>query len=144
MKPVGSKFEYEEERNKDLMSVYHKLLSSHPTIRLREIMVELVNTPSKRFWVSEERASIVISAMMRGVNQDSLSPMKKEMFTEIYRRVLEARKERTTAPLSDIIFDVVRQPAPKFYLTPGSAKVIVHRIKKKWFEERKRKLRHLF
>ena len=143
MKPVGSKIEYEEERDRDLMSVYHDIISNRNTIKLREVMVELVNSPSKRFWVSEERALIVISAMMKGVELRGLRPMNKEKFNEIYRRVMIARKEHPNTSLYDLIFDVIRQPAPKFYLTPGSAKVIIHKIKKKWYKERMRKLRHL-
>ena len=144
MKPVGSKFEYEEERNDNLMSVYHNLISNCATIRMRELMVELVNSPSARFWVSEERASIVISSMMRGCSLDEMSGMKREMFTEIYRRVMEMQKAYPGISMPEAIFRVIRQPAPKFYLTPGSAKVIIHKIKKKWYEKRNRRLRHLF
>ncbi len=144
MKPIGSKFEYEEERNDNLMSVYHNLISNCATIRMRELMVELVNSPSARFWVSEERASIVISSMMRGCTLDEMSRMKREMFMEIYRRVMEIQKAYPGISMSEAIFQVIRQPAPKFYLTPGSAKVIIHKIKKKWYEKRNRRLRHLF
>lgn len=144
MKPVGSKFEYENERNDDLMSVYHRFISSCSTIRLRELMEYIVNSPSQRFWVSEERASIVISSMMKGENLSGMSRMKREMFTEIHRRVMAMADKNPDMPLSEIVYEVIRQPAPRFYLTPGSAKVIIHKIKKKWFEERRRKLHHLF
>lgn len=144
MKPIGSKFEYEEERNDNLMSVYHNLISNCATIRMRELMVELVNSPSARFWVSEERAAIVISSMMRGCTLDEMSRMKREMFMEIYRRVMEIQKAYPGISMSEAIFQVIHQPAPKFYLTPGSAKVIIHKIKKKWYEKRNRRLRHLF
>lgn len=144
MKPIGSKFEYENDRNNNLMDVYHTLISSRTTIRLRELMVEVVNSPARRFWVSEERAAIVISAMMRGNKLSKMNRMKREMFTEIYNRVVGMRKENPSLSISEATFIIIRQEAPKFYLTPGSAKVIIHRIKKKWYEEKKRKLRHLF
>lgn len=144
MKPVGSKFEYESERNNDLMSVYHSLICGCEEIKLCELMERVVNSPSRRFWVSEERAAIVVSAMMKGDCLEGMSETKREMFAEIYRRVMEMKGSRSKMSLSEIIFDVIRQPAPKFYLTPGSAKVIIHKIKRKWYEERKRKLRHLF
>lgn len=39
---------------------------------------------------------------------------------------------------------VVNSPAPKFYMTPLSIRQTIYKIKRKWYEERKRKYRHLF
>jgi hypothetical protein len=144
MKPHGSKFEYEQERNDDLMRAYHELIEAAPYICLNNIYREVVNMPSARFWVSEERAAIVIAAMMKGDQLQGMRPNKREMFNEIYRRAMILKKEKPTLSIFELAFQVVRQAAPKFYLTPGSAEVIIYRAKKKWYEQRKRKLRHLF
>lgn len=144
MKHHGSKFEYEEERNHDLMRVYHELICASDFISLPQIYKEVVNMPSARFWVSEERAAIVISSMMKGDKLLDMRPTKREMFKEIYRRAMLLKKEQPALSVYDIAFKVVRQPAPKFYITPGYAKSIIFYAKKKWYEERKRKLRHLF
>ena len=144
MKPHGSKFEYEQERDKDLMRAYHHLIEKTAYISMPLIYEEVVDMPSARFWVSEERAAIVIAAMMRGDKLSSMRHNKREMFREVYRRAVKLKKECPNMSVFDIAFNVVRQPAPKFYLTPGSAKVIICKAKKKWYEERKRKLRHLF
>lgn len=148
MKPYGCKFEYEKERNNDLMRAYHELVERSSHICLPVIYEEVVNMPSARFWVSEERAAIVIAAMMKSVNVDeALNDMrqnKKEMFHEIYNRAMKLREKNPMMSVFDLAFNVVRQPAPKFYLTPGSARVIIYRAKREWFEARKRKLRHLF
>jgi len=144
MKPHGSKFEYEQERDKDLMRAYHLLIEKTDFISMPLIYEEIVNMPSARFWVSEGRAAIVIASMMRGDRLSSMRPNKREMFREIYRRAMKLKKEKPWLSLFDIAFNVVKQPAPKFYLTPGSAKVIICKAKRKWYEERKRKLRHLF
>lgn len=141
MKHHGSKFEYEEERNHDLMSVYHKLVSDSDLISLPQIYREVVNMPSARFWVSEERAAIVISAMAKGDELLSMRPTKREMFVEIYNRAMQIKKEFPSLSVYDIAFKVVRQPAPKFYITPGYAKNIIFYAKKKWYEARKQKLR---
>ena len=66
MKNVGAIFEYEEERNRDLMRAYKEQLASHENKDLQSVLNRVVEMPSKRFWVSEERAAIVISEMMRG------------------------------------------------------------------------------
>lgn len=144
MKHYGNKFEYETDRNDDLMRVYHELIDSADFISLPQIYREAVNRPSARFWVSEERAAIVISSMMKGNKLLNMRPNKREMFEEIYRRAMILRQEQPSLSVYDIAFNVVRQPAPKFYMTPGYAKVVIFYTKKQWYEERKRKLRHLF
>lgn len=144
MKHYGNKFEYEDERIDDLMRVFHELIDSAQQVSLPQIYAEAVNRPSARFWVSEERAAIVISSMMKGDRLSSMRPSKREMFEEIYRRAMIIKNEKPYMSVYDIAFLVVRQPAPKFYMSPGYAKMVILNAKKKWYEERKRKLRHLF
>ena len=144
MKPHGSKFEYEQERNEDLMRAYHELIEASPYICLTDIYKKVVNMPSARFWVSEERAAIVIASMMKGDQLQGMRHNKREMFKEIYRRAMKLKSMKPALSVFQLAFQVVRQQAPRFYLTPGSAEVIISRAKKKWYEQRKRKLRHLF
>jgi len=144
MKKAGAFFEYEDARNSDLMRAYREELRLHQGEPLMVVFRAAVNRPSQRFWVSEERAAIVVSAMTRGVKLEKMGANKREMYQEIYNRVMEARKRNPEESIYNLTFDIVNGPAPKFYLTPSSAKVIVHKIKKQWYEERKRKYRHLF
>lgn len=144
MKNKGSIFEYEDARNRDLIRVYKQLVNESRQIYLPEICKKLVNMPSERFWVSEERASIVISDMLKGRSIEKMTVNKREMYEEIYRRVLELQKESPDATVYELVSQVVEGPAPKFYLTPKSAKVIISKIKSEWYERRKRKSRHLF
>lgn len=144
MKPVGSRFEYTEERDKDLIRAYREQISLCQTIHLPELLERTVNSPSNRFWVSEGRAAIVISEMMRGNKLEKMNTMKREMFLEIYSRVLNLQYELPALSIAELVWKVINQPAPKFYITPGSAKVIIHKIKKKWYEERMQRLRRLF
>ena len=144
MKNKGSIFYYDDARNKDLIRVYKQLVCESRQIYLPEICRKLVNMPSERFWVSEERASIVISDMLKGRSIEKMTPNKREMYEEIYRRVQELRKDNPGATVYELVSQVVEGPAPKFYLTPKSAKVIISKIKSEWYERRKRKYRHLF
>ena len=144
MKHKGSKFEYEEERDKDLMRAYREQIAICDTIVLSEIFTKVVLMPASRFWVSEERACIVIGKMMRGDLLHKLRPTTREMYLEIYRRVCSIKKEQPNKPLSEIVFHVVGQPAPQFYLTPDSARVIVTKIKRRFYEKNKKRLRHMF
>ena len=145
MKPTGSHFEYEAMRDDNLMECYHELLRRAEFVRMPEIYSQVVEMPAKRFWVSEERAAIVVSAMMRGKELGKMRPLKIEMYNEIYSRVIKLREENPEWPISRLVAQVVEQPAPKFYLTPGSAKVLICKIRKEWYYQRtKRRLRHLF
>jgi len=145
MKNRGSKFELEQERNEDLMRAYREQLEACDHIRMPEVYARVVDSPSVRFWVSEERASIVIARMFRGDSLDEMRPLKREMFREIYSRVLALKRQQPGLSIVEMVRRVLQQPAPKFYLTPGTAKVFICKIRKEWYYKRlKRRLRHLF
>lgn len=136
--------EYSKERMDDLMRAYDEYVSSCNYIRMSEVYKVIVNMPSRRFWVSDIRAALVISAMMRGeTDLNAMWPLKKEMYEEIYSRVLALWKEYPELTVSELCAKVIVQPAPKFYLTPGSAKIMVCKARKKWIQEKWKKLRLL-
>lgn len=141
MKHKGDHFEYMDERDKNLMEVYHRELSAAHYISLLELMKRVVNAPARRFWVSEERAAIIISFLRRGGSIAYMSAQKQEMYREIYRRAVLLMDQQHDITMSAVAFSVCTQPAPKFYLTPESAKIIIHRIKKKWYKEQRKKYR---
>lgn len=142
MKNKGSSFEYAKERDNDIMRAYLQLLRECDIIEPQNIFRKVVNMPSKRFWVSAERAAIVVSKMMKGDKLLDMRPTKREMFEEIYRRVMKL-KEFSSASIYELAIEVVQEPAPKFYLTTGSAKVIIYKAKKQWFRDQKRQMRKL-
>ena len=145
MKPRGSHYEYEDQRNDNLMEVYHEIIVKANHVRMPDVYEKVANSPSRRFWVSEERATIVVSSMMRGDSLDRMRPLKREMYNEIYRRAMALRDKHPKMPISQLVAQVFEQPAPKFYITPGSAKVLICKIRKEWYYQRtKRRLRHLF
>lgn len=145
MKPHGSHYEYEDQRNDNLMEVYHEIIVKANHVRMPDVYEQVANSPSRRFWVSEERATIVVSSMMRGDSLDRMRPLKREMYNEIYRRAMALRDKSPKMPISQLVAQVLEQPAPKFYITPGSAKVLICKIRKEWYYQRtKRRLRHLF
>lgn len=144
MKHKGSKFEYQDERDKDLMRAYHEQIASCDTIVLSDTFRNVVAMPSARFWVSEERAAIVIARMFRGDKLEKMRPNAREMYFEIYKRVVSEMETYPDKSIAEIIFQVIRQPAPKFYLTPDTARVIVTRIKREKYRNVFKRLRHMF
>lgn len=141
MKHQGSTFEYEDQRNEDLMRAYRQEIDDAEHIRVANIFASVVERPSERFWVSEERAFIVISYMSKGDTLDNMRPLKREMYQEIYRRYMLLREKFPDKTMRQLVSMIVNQPAPKFYIEPASARVIICKIKKKWRYQRRLFLR---
>lgn len=139
MKNFGSTCQFEHERNKDLMRAYNEEIAGRKHIYLPDVFKVVVKKPSARFWVSERRAAIVISRLLNGDKLEDMRPLKRKMFKEIYRRAMKLKRNYPQLTLLQIAEHVVQQPAPEFYLTPGSAKVIVSKIRKKQRNQEKKK-----
>lgn len=144
MKQPGTKIEYSEERVRDLMRVHDEYIDTCKHIRMTELYKTIVDKPSKRFWVSETRCALVVSAMIRGEDiLDSMWPTKKEMFQELYNRVVVLKKLYPDKTMIELCTMAIYQEAPKFYLSPGTAKVMISKYKKQWRREKMRRLRLL-
>ena len=137
MKHIGAHVKYENERDKELIKTFHNAIMSNDGLKLIDILTITVNSPCSRFWVSEERASIVLSKMFAGDTLVYMSDTKREMYQELFRRAKEKKRKYPHKSVYELAIDVTGQPAPKFYLTPQSAKVIICKIKQKWKKQRK-------
>lgn len=67
-------------------------------------------------------------------------PLKREMYQEIFRRVVALREKNPFLSIAKLCAIVVCQPAPKFYITPGTAKAMVCKARKQRALKRKEKL----
>lgn len=131
MKKKGTISQLQHERDDDLMRAFQQELAGRPHILLPEVLNAVVTSPSKRFWVTSERAAIVIYNMMKGDELEHMRPLKRKMFREIYRRVMKLKANYPQLSIPILTEQVVAEPAPEFYITPGSAKVIISRIRKR-------------
>lgn len=131
MKKKGTISQLQHERDDDLMRAFQNELAGRPHILLPEVLNAVVSSPSKRFWVTSERAAIVIYNMMKGDELEHMRPLKRKMFREIYRRVMKLKANYPQLSIPILTEQVVAEPAPEFYITPGSAKVIISRIRKR-------------
>lgn len=134
MKYFGSILDFTRERNADLMRVYHDRLAEASIIVMPVIFQFVADSPASRFWVSEERAAIVISAMAAGKPMPRMRSNKREMFEEIYRRYLIMREDYPDKSVYELVTKIVNQPAPKFYLTPRTVGEFIYRIKNGWYD----------
>ena len=144
MKHKGSRCDFTKERDADILRAYKEVISVRDNIGLLEIERRLLQSPSKRFWVSVDRAYNVILNMLNGKSISNMNSQKREMFKEIFRRYKIYSKEHPSLTKMDVIWHVCNQEAPSFYLTPKSMHVILHRVrkeeKKRCYELRQRKL----
>lgn len=145
MKQVGDKMEYAEERIRDLMRAHDEYIANCRYIRMNELYQTIVNRPSRRFWVSDIRAALVIAKIAKGEKDilDGMLPTKKEMYLEIYRRVQELQKKFPNKKISELCAMAVEQPAPKFYLAANSAKIMISKYRRQWKKEKLKRLRLL-
>ncbi len=137
-----STFPYRDERNLELLSTFNRLYSTSLNSNVLFLVQEVVNSPSSRFWVSEERAFRVISSMMRYPLSEGCNLLHREMYEEIFRRCKDLALRHPQWTLKQCVFTVVNQPAPKFYLSVQSANAIIYR-ERRCRRERIRNLRHL-
>lgn len=133
MKYKGCTLEFADERNRELIRVFREVISQTDFIDIAEVSEIIVNRPCVRFWVSEERAMVVVAAMLKGKPVlNPMRPTKREMFREIYKRVMELRKEMPNASLFELVVKVVNSPAPKFYMRPRCAMEAIYKIRKQY------------
>lgn len=129
MKKKGSVVEFSPQRDMELLRAFREQLLHLGNVPLEELFTRAAKSPASRFWVSEKRALIVVSRMLKGDRILSMNPKKREMFFEISRRVKSHLKDEPGITLTEAIFRAVNSPAPEFYLTPKSARAMIYRIR---------------
>ena len=129
MKKIGSVCDYINDRDKELYHRYREALATAQTIKLDDILLSVINSHTSRLWLSENRAAEIIKSFIRADGKFKPNPKRAEIYSEVWRRYRRLRSKRPNDAFSDIVFDVVNSPADSFYLTIGSAKVIICKIR---------------
>lgn len=136
MKKRGSTFEYGRQRDEELMAAFLQLLCNERGVPLADLYSMAAHSPASRFWVSEERALEVVYSLRGKGTLRGMTPMKEKMYREIYRRVEALLASGEELTVKEAVYRVVESPAPEFYLTDLSARVIIYRIRR---ERRRRR-----
>ncbi len=126
-----SSFEYRDDRNHELLKVFKRELLRFTGDPLEVVLQRTVDSPSSRFWVSEERAFRVVSWMHRNPLPSNCSPLKREMFEEIARQCVSLAGTRPGWSLARRVYYVVNHEAPKFYLSVERAHAIICQERKR-------------
>ncbi len=131
MKKKGSVSDFSGQRNAELEAAFRRVAAMRHVTSTREIFRRVAASPASRFWVSEQRAAEVIGRMLKGDNLDSMRPKRRQMFLRILELALAFRRANPGASLTAAAFHAVNSPAPEFYITPESARVIYCRSRRK-------------
>lgn len=137
VRKIGMVDTYTIERNQALLKAYHEHIINCNKIQLEKLWLTLANQKAPRFFVSEERAAIVVSKLLKGENIEYMVTTRRDMFMEIYSRVQKLLKEKPNLPLLHCCRMVVYQNAPSFYMTPLSIRQTIYKAKRNKFKKRK-------
>lgn len=145
MKQKGALMEHSEERVRDLMRAHDSYIDQCRVIRMPEVYKAIAEHKARRFYVSDTRANVVVTHLLKwGKAPGRMLPLKRMMYEEITRRVKQRMKEMPMQPVRAIVAQVVREPAPQFYITAGTAKVMVCKWKRKMKQLEQERWQQLF
>lgn len=113
MKPFGATSLYARHRVAYIMREYR-------------LCQQIATQPAPRFYVSEERAAIVVSAIIHHRRVPAMNPLKHAMYAEITRRARAEMRRHPSLSLTDTVARVVCQPAPSLYLLRSTVARIIH------------------
>lgn len=110
-------------RNDDLVRAVNEVVTFFDVATPEEAVALAIRRPSKRFWCSSQSAERAIWRIKKGDMLDEMLPTLRDQYFTLYDLYLEMRewdefKGKSVHYISAIL---VEQPAPKFYLTIGSA-----------------------
>lgn len=131
MKKKGSKQDFTAHRNHELVAAFRQAMEGTEVTDVRKLFRRVVQTPASRFWVSEYRAADVISRMLRGDTIEDMNRKKRDMYREIFIRTIGWMKACPGISRINATQMAVHSPAPEFYMTPDSARVIIYRLRAK-------------
>ena len=118
-------FEYHADRSRELLKVFNEELGFSHYDCVLDVVQRVVNRPSSRFWVSEERACRIVSSMCRRPLPSKCHPLRREMFEEIHRRSMHLWGMHPNWSLKRCVYYVVNHEAPKFYLAVATAHALI-------------------
>lgn len=115
------------------MAAYRRVIGSNDVLSNSEYYHKIVNTPTSRFFISLQRAYMMLVNVRKNILVlDKISmPLKREMYKEIYRRFIVRRKYDDVSSDKEILSKVINSQAPRFYISARSAELLINNLRKK-------------
>lgn len=126
MKKKGCNCDYTRERYENLRREFEKRMREGAPSKHSVFRRLALETPADRFYISEEGAYRDIVRLGTPLENRRCTPQRRRMLFEIRRRAAGLMEEDASLSLRDAVYRVVNSPAPAFYLTPGSVKIIFY------------------
>lgn len=136
MKKIGCTCDYLALRDAELYRAFRQAMGAVATKDMERVYLLTADSPSSRFWTSEQRAGDVISMMLKGGSISHMTPRRQEMYRELLSRFLRRRAEFPKEKVWETLCAVVNSPAPSFYLTPHSVRITVARYHARMLREK--------
>lgn len=132
MRKKNAVSEFASERNLFLLENFRSAIARQSHIECERIFRNVTNLPAPRFWVTEHRAAAIIGKMLAGENPTgSMTPEKRKMFEEIFRRFRILREERPRAAILDLVAEIIYDTAPSSYMSWYRARTIINGLRNK-------------
>lgn len=130
-------FEYIDERDEALYKAYLEALKKKQVKSHTEAIIEAINTPTKRFWISPHHACRKILKFKKMKEMGNARPIREEALKEIFAiyEKLETKPTFKGASAFFITTFAVQHEAPKFYISPTRAGAIISRMKRRRREQ---------
>lgn len=129
MRHKGNTNEHKPSQDRDIMRTYRRILSIYGgIIRVADIYRLVAFAPATRFYVSEQQALRVCTRF----SEQALSRMRGQraaMYRVIYSRVLNLRRLNPAITIRQAVDIIVRQPAPRMFLSPRQISAIIKKEK---------------
>lgn len=116
-----------EQRIKDITKAYYDGIKSigKSSVSNEDVIRSVIAKGAPRFYVSPEKAKRYISILNRGEIPKLSNPHKIEMYFEIFRRY-RIYVERYGIKGYSIIDDIIKEPAPSYYISISRFREIIY------------------
>lgn len=136
MKTKGSTSDFAERMDRELMDAYRSTLRETEASSGDEFYNRVTGKGCSRFWVSEERAAVVMGRMDRGGSLEGMKQERREMYRELHDRYRRLRERHRDMTATEATFRAVNSPAGRFYLSPATARSHIYRMMRERRQER--------
>lgn len=136
----GKRTNYEHKQRflRELLTVYRRVIAGMEHIDREEMTRRVCASSYSRFWVTEDRATRVITKM---INSWGHCPVKRgasrDMYEEIYGRTIDLLQKHPKMEIAQAVTEVVNSPSPRLYLSPRKAYEKINEAKRLCSEYRR-------
>ena len=121
----------------DLIKAYNRVA---PTCLMQsQAWEKTVKQPAPRYYITAKQALQVLSPMMQGdfTHVDMMIPNKRRMYYSLYEKTIELSEKRAFVgkSLTYIVQFAVASPAPEFFITSSSFRVIRSALKNNRYDD---------